>query len=301
MEDNPSAEQRARYPGDSMDGAVTGATRRVFLRDAGRAAVALAGLALGAARPADPYTFAVVPQFEPRRLFTIWRPIVEEVSRRTGLALTLEAALSVHEFENALSSGLYDFIYSNPYHVFRERHRQGYVPLVRDDVPLHAIIVVRRDSPLRTVEELDGKVIAVPSPNASATLLPRAELLRRHGVRIRILNARTHSSAYLHVATGLAVAATGVDKTLQEQPADVRDALRVVFRTQDYASHPIAVHPRLPPEVGRKVQRALLELAATPQGAALFARIPMTRPVEACAADYEALAALRLDQFWEAD
>lgn len=136
-----------------MRRAVTEATRRAFLGSAARAAVALAGvIGLGAprsSRPADAYTFAVVPQFEPRKLFAIWRPILDEVSRRTGLALTLEAALSVHEFENALSSGRYDFIYSNPYHVFRERHRQGYIPLVRDDVPLHAIIVVAARSPGR--------------------------------------------------------------------------------------------------------------------------------------------------------
>lgn len=265
------------------------------------ALVCLVSAAGPAPRADEPLTFAVVPQFEQRRLFAAWRPIVEEVSRRAGVALRLEATLGISEFEAALHDGRFDFVYTNPYHVFRERQRHGYVPLVRDEVPLRGLVVVPRDSPIRRVEELEGKVLAVPSPNAmGASLLVRADLLRLHGVRVQVLNAKTHSSVYLHVATGLAPAGGGVDKTLGEQPAEIRDALRTLYRTREFASHPIAAHPRVPATVREAVQRAFLELAATPEGAALLARIPMTRAVAAVPADYAAFATLRLEEFWDA-
>lgn len=282
-----------------MSAHASGLSRRSFLRGA----VGLAGAAtLGArsAHAAEQYTFAVVPQFEPRKLFAVWRPILDQVARRTGLTLSLEATLSIPEFETALAGGRFDFVYANPYHVFRERHRQGYLPIVRDDVPLHGLVVVKKDSPIRSVGELDGKTLAVPSPNAiGASLLVRADLLRNHGVRVQMVNTKTHSSAYLHVATGLAAAGGGVDKTLGEQPADVRAALRILYRTREFASHPVAAHPRVPADVRRQIQRAFLELAATADGAALLGKVPMTRAVEARPGDYDGLGALRLEEFWE--
>ena len=41
------------------------------------------------------FTFAVVPQFEQRKLFAIWKPVVDELSQRTGLHLRLVATLTV--------------------------------------------------------------------------------------------------------------------------------------------------------------------------------------------------------------
>jgi len=270
-----------------------------------RVRLAVAALCLGAlgaggpARAEGPYSFGVVPHFEQRMLFSIWRPILEELSRRTGIELELEATLSVPEFERALEGGRFDFVYTNPYHIFRERRRQGYVPLVRDYVPLRGLVVVAKDSPVRSVQDLAGKTLAVPSPNAiGASLLVRADLLRR-GIRVVMVNAKTHSSAFVHVATGLTAAGGGVDKTLREQPAELRDALRIVYETREIPSHPVSAHPRVPLETRRRVQRALLELAATPEGASLLAKVPMSKPVATSISDYELMAELKLEELWE--
>jgi ABC-type phosphate/phosphonate transport system substrate-binding protein len=56
----------------------------------------------------------------------------------------------------------------------------------------------------------------------------------------------------------------------------------------------------VPAETRRAVQRALLDMAATPEGAALLAKVPLERTVEARHADYDAYAALRLEELWDA-
>ena len=64
--------------------------------------------ALQLASPAnaeDGYTFAVAPQYEQRKLFAIWQPVVDELSRRTGYKLKLAATLTVPEFESELAKG----------------------------------------------------------------------------------------------------------------------------------------------------------------------------------------------------
>lgn len=255
--------------------------------------------ATGHARADEVLTFAVVPQFEQRKLFAIWKPIVVELSRRTGLQLKLVATLTVPEFERELAKGSFDFAYANPYHILRESRLQGYIPLIRDDIPLEGILVVRKASPIRSVAELDGKSLAIPSPNAiGASLLLRADIENIYHVRMTPLNVKTHSSVYLNVATGAADAGGGVQKTLEEQDPAIRDALRVLYTTRRIPSHPIAAHPRVAKPIREAVRKALLEMAATPQGKAWLNEVPMTRPVTASIADYTMMQDWGLEKLW---
>ncbi len=248
------------------------------------------------------YTFGVVPQFEQRKLFAIWKPIVDELSRRTGLEIRLVATLTVPEFETALEKGTFDFVYANPYHILRVSDSQGYIPLVRDQEPLRGILVVRKDSPVKSVEELAGKTLAVPSPNAlGASLLLRADLSRLYKIDMTMVNARTHSSAYLHVLNGLADAGGGVEKTLAEQDAAIRDGLRVLYTTRPMPPHPVAAHPRLRAEIRESLKKALLELSATPAGKLLLDEVPMQSPMTTSLDDYLVMRKWGLESYWVGD
>lgn len=245
------------------------------------------------------YTFGVAPQFDQRKLFATWKPVLDALTEATGEPFRFRSAGAVPEFEQAVAKGSYDFIYVNPYHLYRERLRQGYIPLVRDVTPLRGVVAVRKDSGIRGLADLDGKLLAVPSPNAiGASMLIQAELERVHGVRVRIVNAKSHSSAYLYAINKLSDAAGGVEKTLAEQEPAIRDALRVVYRTGDFPSHPIAAHPRVPEALRERVRQALLKLSADPAGRAVLHEIPISRAVPASFKDYEAFRALDLDAYW---
>lgn len=252
-----------------------------------------------AAEAAQTYTFAVVPQFEQRKLFAIWKPIVDELEKRTGLSFKLVATLTVPEYEREIARGTFDFVYANPYHILKVSSSQGYIPLVRDSAPLRGILVVRKDSPLRSLSELDGKKVAFPSPNATgACLLMRADLSRLYHVNVEPVYVKTHSSVYLHVANGLTVAGGGVEKTLQEQPPAVRDALKVFYTTRKIPSHPIAAHPRVPRAQREIVRRALLAMGATREGRELLAKVPMQHVVSASLDDYAMMRGWGLEHFW---
>lgn len=246
----------------------------------------------------ETYSFSVVPQFERRMLFGIWQPIVDELERRTGLHFRLVTSLSVSDYESDTVKGLYDFVYINPYMIPVVETTPGYLPLVRDAKPLYGILVVRQDSPLQRVQDLHGKSLAVPSMSAlGASLLMRAELDRQFGVKTRVTIAKTHSSVFVHVINGFTDAGGSVQKALSEQPAKIRDSLRILHRTQDLPSHPVAVHKRVPPAVREAVRKALIELAATEAGREMLEKVPMPQPVAATAEDYHVLRALKLENY----
>lgn len=253
------------------------------------------------AAPPPVYSFAVVPQFEQRKLYAAWRPIIDELHRRTGLQFDLVTTLTIQDFHAAFARGTFDFVYVNPYHVVELHDAQAYIPLVADKVPLHGIIVVRKDGPMKTPADLDGKILAFPSPNAlGASLLIRADLERIHHVRVTPLYVKTHSSVYLHVAKGLVAAGGGVEKTLQEQDEALRAQLRVIYTTRSCPSHPIVAHPRVPPEVREKVRGALLAMGETEPSKALLRRVPAEQLIAVTYDDYAVMRDWGLEKYWQA-
>lgn len=275
--------------------------RNAWKKTQGPSRLALCWLLVSGSLMAAPqeYSFGVVPQFEQRKLFAVWRPIIEDIAQRSGVPLKFVVALSVKEFEGQLARGTYDFVYTNPYHILRESTQQGYIPLVRDAEPLRGIIVVAKDSALKSPTDLAGSKLAIPSPNAlGASLLVRADLERLFKVSVEPVNVNTHSSVYMHVANGLLPAGGGVEKTLSEQDPAVRDLLRVLYVTRDLPSHPISAHPRVPKSVRLAVQQAVLSLAATPEGQTLLDKVPMRQPVATSIKDYTPMRNWGLDRYW---
>jgi phosphonate transport system substrate-binding protein len=248
---------------------------------------------------AESYTFGVVPQYEQRQLFAIWKPLLDELEMRTGLSFSMVGVPTIPAFEKEFLKGSYDFVYMNPYHLLKANKSQGYAPLIHDRANLRGILVVRRESAIRNPSELSGKVVAFPSPNAlGASLLMRADLARLFHADIAPLYVKTHNSVYLHVVKGLADAGGGVEKTLEEQAGPIRDALRILYTSRDMPAHPIAVHQRVPKGDAEKVRLALLEIAANEEGRALLARVPMKQPTATSMADYAPMLNWGLESFW---
>ncbi len=251
------------------------------------------------AKSPESYVFGVVPQFEQRQLFSIWQPILAEISKRSGISLHMATTMSVHDFEQELARGKFDFIYANPYHVLKERTNHGYIPLLRGAAPLRGILMVPKDSRLKSVKELDGKTLAVPTANAlGASIMIQADLEKLYGIHLKIKDVKTHASVFLHVANGLVDAGGSVQKMLNEQKPEVQNRLKVIYTSRDMPSHPVAAHPRVPEEIRKRVQRAFLDFAATPEGAELLGNVPMIPAVATSMEDYLPMEDWGLDKFW---
>ncbi|MDX1780046.1 MAG: phosphate/phosphite/phosphonate ABC transporter substrate-binding protein [Thalassovita sp.] len=245
------------------------------------------------------YSVGVVPQFEARKLADIWTPILEELERRTGAELHMIGSPRIPEFEQAFIRGEFDFAYMNPYHSLVAFEQQHYQPLIRHgERKLFGVLVVRKDSPYQSVQDLSGKKIAFPSPNAlGASLLMRADLDRRFHLDFEPDFVNTHASAYLNVVLGEADAGGGVMGTFNSLDPQIRDHLRIIYETTHLPPHPLVVHPRVPKEIAERVQQAFLDMAATPDGQALLARVPIGRAVKAEISDYQELRELKLDEY----
>lgn len=274
--------------------------RNSTLKIIGMAALCLlAGVPAWAEPGAVSYSIAVVPQFRAEEIHRDWTPVLERLRAATGASFSLRIAADIPAFEESVLAGAPDFAYMNPYHQVMARKAQGYIPLVRDSKPLTGILVVRKDDPIKSVRELDGKEVAFPAPNAfGASLWIRALLAEREKIRILPAYVKTHSNAFRYAATGKAAAAGGIGVTLVDEPEELRSTLRVLLETPGVAPHPLSAHPRVPEAVRRLVAETLLGMAQDAAGQAMLKDIQMPAPVRAdYARDYQPLEKFGLEKY----
>ena len=257
------------------------------------------GAVVTTACAAEPLVVQVVPQFPVEEIYRTWSPILAKISEATGIALKLEIAKSIPEFEQNFVKGIPDVAYMNPYHAVIAKRAVGYEPIICDSSKqLTGILVVSRDSPVRTIGDLSRKDIAFPSPNSfGASLYLRAILTERENLTFSSRFVGTHSNVYRLVAGGRVAAGGGIRQTLERDTEELRSQLRIVYETPATNPHPIVVHPRVPPALRAKLQEAFMALARVPSNAMLLEDIQMSQPRLASSKDYMPIERLGLDKY----
>lgn len=232
------------------------------------------------------YTLARAPQTSAVTLVDTWTPFLTRLSNEIGATITLKVYPSRQTFEGDLLSGAPDFAFMNPYYAVLAKKRAGYIALVRgNSEALKGIIVVRRDSPIHTVQELEGATIAFPDPNAmAASLYPRAILMGELGLSFNAQYVGVHENVYRSVYLHQVDAGGGVNSTLAREPEELRSQLKVLWQTPDLSPHPLIAHPRVPQAIRDKVSTAIIRMAADNQGRTLLKQIGIEDPV---AVDFE--------------
>lgn len=248
----------------------------------------------------DSYTLAVVPQYSPLTVHRNWQPLIEALADETGIKLKLRVYNSFNRFIGALERGDADFAYMAPYHLVSVRQTQQYVPLLRDGTrDLIGIVVVRKDSSYKTIQDLDGKQIDFPSPHAfAASLYLRAHLREKLKLDYSPRYAGNHDNVYRHVALGLVEAGGGVNNSLSQQPPHLQSKLRILYEVPGVASHPLAVHERVPENVRAIVKKTLMKWQFNPKRRALLKAVQLEKPVPASyLKDYQNIEKMGLEKY----
>lgn len=245
------------------------------------------------------YIFDVVPQLTASKIYTTWSPLLQRIGQDAGLCFELRVAATIPEFEQKLLKGEPEFVFLNPYHAVLAHQKKKYQPLLADSEDLlTGILVVRADSPLKSLEDLKGKRLTFPAPNAfAASLLIRAELAKKK-IDITPVFVKTHSNVYRSVIGKDVLAGGGVNNTLDHEAPEVRQQLRVLYETPPYTPHPIATHPSVSDAVRERFLKALLKLTQDEEGRKLLNDINLNKPQAVTyAKHYQPLESLRLEKF----
>ena len=212
-------------------------------------------------KPDRVFTFGIVPQQSASVLARKWWPLIKRIGQQSGIELVFRTAPNIPAFEENLAAGKYDLAYMNPYHYTVFSESPGYRALAKaKDRKIRGILVSHKDSNIKTIEELDGKTLAFPSPAAfAASILPRAELAAR-GISFTPKYVNSHESVYQSVALRLFPAGGGIKRTLNTSKVTVRDQLKTLWETSGYTPHAIAANKGVSDELAERITDALVKL-----------------------------------------
>lgn len=240
------------------------------------------------------YRFAVHPLHNPEKLFAVYGPIVDALNAAIPEArFDLEASRNYEEFDKKLYARQFDLALPNPYQTINAT-LYGYRVFgkMADDEQFRGIILTRRNSGIRAVADLKGKVVSFPAKSALAgTMLPQY-FLHRQGLPIDTYRARyvgSQESSIMNVYLGDAAAGAtwpppwaAFRKEFPERAAQ----LTVRWQTEPLLNNGLVARDDFPPELLRRVAAVLFHLHETSEGRALLSLLPLSRFEAADAATY---------------
>jgi len=121
----------------------------------------------------QPYSFGVIIWRSPTLTAQFWNPILRHVSERSGVPLQLKVANTGPAHTAMVGQGTLDFLYSN-HNFIKENEASGYRVFARprEDAGTGEIVVLK-DSPVRSLSDLEGRKWYSRTPRrSSATTFP---------------------------------------------------------------------------------------------------------------------------------
>ncbi|MBI5286654.1 MAG: phosphate/phosphite/phosphonate ABC transporter substrate-binding protein [Deltaproteobacteria bacterium] len=249
--------------------------------------------------PQGRIVFGVVPFQSPSKSARMFMPLADYLSEKTVLKVDFVVAPDFKVYQERMERGEYDITFSNPFQYIVANSKAGYIAFAKvAREPFTGIILVRRDSGIKGVEELRGKTIAFAYPTAwAAAVQTRKWLEVNYGIDYyRDMKPRfvgSHDSAILAVFTRVTDAAGAIPHEFRTMNEKVKRELVVIGETTPHPQMPFAHHPRLDKGIVEKIKRTLLALdRSTPEGRKILDALEREGFEEADDKEYDIVRAL---------
>lgn len=201
-------------------------------------------------------------------------PLFEYLQQQTGSRFRVTVGADYAAIIVAMAHDRLDIAWFGPEAYVQATRQTRVVPLViadlaRTGLAYHSLILVRADSPFRTLEDLRGRNFAFVDPNStSGYLIPLVHFLREARIRPedhfrQVVFAGSHPAAILSVLNGRVDAAATADSLLNRAIAAGqvrREDFRVLWTSPPIPNSPVTASARLSAPCRALIQRVFLNL-----------------------------------------
>lgn len=237
----------------------------------------------------QPLRVAVAAMISPKETFVYYREIIDYIGTKLNRETLLVQRKTYGEVNELLSRNGIDlaFICSGPYVMGSDTAGFSAIatPVLHGKPMYQSYLIVYKDSPFRTMEDLKGKTFAFTDPDSnSGSLVPRYWLKQLHTRPEDFFRSITytysHDNAIMAVAKQL-VDAAAVDghywEYYQQRNPYYSGKTRVIKQSEPFGSPPIVVSNALAPDLKNALASIMLHMHEDPDGSRILAGLMIDR------------------------
>jgi phosphonate transport system substrate-binding protein len=241
----------------------------------------------------EPLVFGFLPILSPQKLVARFGPLTDYLAQRLHREVRLETAADYAQFMHRTRNRRYDILFTAPHFYYIAQRQAGYRVLVRVDLPsLPAVIVVRKDSHIQSLDDLRGKKLSTVDPLALGTALVKA-YLNAHDINptkdLTLVATPTHNASLLSAYKGITDAASLMLEPYKRVPPEIKNDMKVIAQTEGTPHMPICVSPSISPKEADIIENALVGLKSSEEGRALLKHLAWPGFTKTIPAEYDQL------------
>ena len=244
------------------------------------------------------YVFGVHPLHNPARLHEIFGPMMRHLEEKIpGTTFRLEASRNYAAYDEKLYAGKFHFSLPNPFQTINSlKHDYRVFGKMGDDHNFRGIILVRKDSGIKTVADLKGKAVSFPAPTAlAATMMPQY-YMQNNGVdvmsEIDVRYVGSQESSIMNVFLGDTVAGATWPppwNLLSAERPELAEQLEVKWQTEPLPNNGLVVRKDVASDVVDEVASILFSMHKTTDGQAILAKMDLSQFEHADDATYQSV------------
>lgn len=258
--------------------------------------------------------FSIIPTEETIQELTLYKPIVDLLSKNTGKKIEFYMPTSYASVIEAMLGNWVDIAVHGPasYVIGNERSRNIEVfatyakskGIFQQEGPgYHAVLIAKKGSRFTDIRALKGAVVALADPaSTSGNLLPRVEFADQIGkVELedyfgRVVYSGSHDKSAVAVAEGKAdaafVATHRLDNVIQRNLAKADD-FTVLWTSRLVPQDPFTYRAQLCADIKQKIRDTFLNLHNEPSAAKFLQNLQSVKFVPMESKDYDIIRDLR--------
>jgi len=219
-------------------------------------------------------TIGFIPQGNAVFMAKKWQPLADYLAEALKRPVEMEFRSSYREIIDALVNGEMDLCLTGAFTYVLTREAADIRPLVRrkkfGSPYYHSVIIVRKDSGLKTFSDLAGKSFAFTDKESTTGYLLPVAMMRRKGIAdpqsyfSEVIFAGNHDSALLSVYTGN-VDGAALSTTRWRPDNPIVAELRIIWKSDPVYLGPFSVRGGLDEKLITGIKDAFLKIGRTPE------------------------------------
>lgn len=219
----------------------------------------------------DALVIGVFPYLTTRTLVATYQPLRLHLHKSLGREVSVVTAPDLRQFYARSARGDYDLVVTPPHFARLHQTQSKLRPLLAYDDPTRALLITRRDSGIKTHEDLRGQEIAVAEPTALVAIMTNAWMAQRGLVATHDYEFKfsgSHNSALMYVVNRETAAAVLGGSAFVQVADKFKQDINVLATTGEVMGLVILANPHLADRP--RVEKALADFPQTSAGKAFF-------------------------------